>query len=337
MSGRQCFFVLATLFACLGCGPSAAPVPGDPLRVRVETHLAGAAREWKQHLEHAALLGEIEQQDFHDYLRPVRVFWLGESFALGSAQGLEPHGGGILRFLLGEWRPDGRPAQATDRYPFPPSGVELGRLYRSHQLQIFLPDEDDGQGGLPRLRFEGSEWPVGAITVDAYHFLGLLLERERDLGANWTNHLGQTLSTERLLRRTWAFYQQSDAADLEPDDHSMLHLVEILLAFERRHASHDEALDPNEIKRRFLRIELARPSFPPAEETLLLGHYAESLGHLLAHPRVRFGAEERRLVREWLAALDRGPFRELQGVPARHLAHLLAGLRLVAEHGSKLD
>jgi hypothetical protein len=166
--------------------------------------------------------------------------------------------------------------------------------------------------------------------VDAYHFLALLTANERDLSATWSNHLGQRLSAGLLLDHVRDFYLSSSDTPAEPADHSNLHLVEVLLNASRRRDQ-----DPDAIKRHFLAVELRRDVFEPAHEMLLLGHYAESLGLLLADPRTRWSAAERSQVRAWLRRLDTR-FAALEAVESRHLSHLLRGLRLVREHADRL-
>jgi hypothetical protein len=238
------------------------PFPGMQLRARLETHLRNERRVLQETLEHYALIfDDVSQEDLKAYLRPVQFFWLGDSFVLGTQQGFEPHGGGLLRLIWTWWRPDSRAAQPGDRFWFEPNraGLELGRIYRGHQRQIFLPvpgkapDEIRGEipqaGQLPRMRFAGPSWPMSPVEVDSYHFLGLLMDRQRDYRETWTNQLGQQLSTDLLLRNAGDFYLASPVADLEPDDHSALHLVEILLEFHRRReqggAAPARRLDPN--------------------------------------------------------------------------------------------
>jgi hypothetical protein len=350
---------LAVLLVLAGGGcraepASTKPFPGMQLQARLETHLQNQRTALRETLEHYALIfDDVSQQDLKAYLRPVQFFGLGDSFVLGTQQGFEPHGGGLLRLIWTWWRPDSRAAQPGDRFWFEPNraGLELGRIYRGHQRQIFLPvpgkvpDEVRGEipqsGQLPRMRFAGPSWPTSAVEVDSYHFLALLMDRQQDYRETWTNQLGQQLSTDLLLQNAWDFYLASPVADLEPDDHSALHLVEILLEFNRRReqggAAPARRLDPNAIKRRFLAIELARDTFPEDDETLLLGHYVESLGYLLADPHVEWSADERKRVRDWLGALERDRFRDLGAVKPRRLSHLLLGLRLIAEHRAELE
>lgn len=327
--------------------------PGAQLLARVEAHLEARKPALRQTLEHYALVyDDVGQDDLHSYLEPIRFFWLGDGFALGSAYGLEPHGGGILRLIWTHWRPDGRPARASDAFPFQlgRQRLELGKLYESHRRQVFLPvpgkapeqiaGELPTNGQLPRMRFAGSDWPGATALPDAYHFLRLLIEREPDYHATWTNQLGQTLSTERLLQSTRDFYLESDVADLEPEDHSALHLVETLLAFRHlrgeRGAAAPRSPGADAIKKRFLAIELSRTDFPERDETLLLGHYAESLGILLADSEVTWSADEKRKVRQWLHALERDRFQDLAAVKPNRLSHLLLGLRLIGEHADEL-
>jgi hypothetical protein len=128
-----------------------------------------------------------------------------------------------------------------------------------------------------------------AVEVDAYQFLGLLLEHETDLEKTWTNSLGQRLSVGLLLEHARRYYLASRDSRSGPKDHSSLHLVQLLLAASRRAGD-----DPEPIEQHFFEVELARRDFDPADAALLLGHYAESLGLLLADPRLEWSPEEAR-------------------------------------------
>lgn len=182
---------------------------------------------------------------------------------------------------------------------------------------------------LPRVRFRR---PGGRhADVDAYQLLGLLVAREPDLAAPWTNHRGQRLDAALLLDHARRVYLTGTDTPGEPADHAHLHLVELLLAASRRTGA-----DPEEIQRRFLAVELRRREFDPEDGSLVLAHYVESLGRLLADPRVRWSAGEREQARDWLAWVEARHFQELAREEPHRLTHLLLGLRLVDESRSRL-
>jgi len=324
---------------------AAADVPGLALADRVEARLTRDRAALKSSLSHYALVFPVEQADLLTFMEQVRVFPGADApgdLVLGTDYGLEPHGGGLLALLFDDWRPEGRAPRMSDRFPFARNhaSLPLGALYASLRRQVFLPvaggQADAGGGTLPRtpqlarIRLHVAGLP--ASEVDAYHLLLLLAAQEPDLSRSWRNQRGQLLSADLLLEQARGHYLASRDTPAEPADHSNLHLVEVLLAASRRRGA-----DPDEIKRHFLDVELRRVDFEPRDATLLLGHYAESLGLLLADPRTHFDPSERRQVREWLGWLESSWFREVGSVDPRHLAHLLRGLRLVREQRARLD
>lgn len=126
--------------------------------------------------------------------------------------------------------------------------------------------------------------------------------RAGPLSATWTSHLAQHLSANLLLD-----------------------------------ASRRGATDPDPIKQHFLAVELSRRQFDPADGTLVIAHYVESLGLLLADARLRWSAAERQQVRDWLGWVEAEPFRDLASVDPPRLTHLLRGLRLIRENRQRLD
>jgi hypothetical protein len=172
------------------------------------------------------------------------------------------------------------------------------------------------------------------IETDAYKFLGLLIAHQEDWAATWLNHLHQELSLDLLLRNTRRYYLANRSTDRELADHSHLHLVELLLAYDRRRGA---GRSSNEIKRRFLEVELAREEFEGDDGSEALGHYVESLGLLLENPHVTWQPDEGKQVMGWLRKLERDRFHDLDAVPIQHLSHLLKGLRLVGESRARLD
>jgi hypothetical protein len=340
-------WLAALLLASLAPAPAGAgaPEPAESpalaLMARVESRLALERPSLVADLSHYGLVFPVAQAELLAYMRQIRVLGDGQELALGTAYGFESHGGGLLALLLDHWRPEGRPAALGDRFAFEANraSVALAAIYASHRAQIFLPvpgrARDEIRAELPdspqlarmRFRLPGS----APVEADAYHFLELLAVHEVDLARAWTNSLGQRLSAELLLEHARRHYLSSGDTAAEPEDHSNLHLVEVLLAASRRRGR-----DPEEIQQRFLRVELMRREFSADDAELLLGHYVESLGRLLAEPRVRWSAAEAAQARDWLGWLERTHFEDLAAVAPRHLTHLLLGLRLVREHRARL-
>lgn len=276
-------------------------------------------------------------------MAPVRVFGQGEDeWVLGTDHGFELHGGGVLALLLDHWRPDGRPATLDDAFPFARHGTSLplAAIHAAQRRQVFLPvpgrPPTEIDGALPdppvlarmRLPRPGG----GAVEVDAYAFLRVLAVHARDLDAVWVNRVGQHLSAALLLEHARRHYLSTRDTRAEPQDHSELHLLEVLLPAGRRRGT-----APEPLQQRFLRVELARRDFAPDDAGLMLGHYAQSLGRLLADERVRWSAEERARVRRWLRWLADAHFRDPAAEDPRALAHLLHGLRLVQAHRARLE
>jgi hypothetical protein len=338
--------LVSVLLACVGSPAGASPesLPGGQLRARVETHLEARKELLKESLAHYGSVFEVEQQDLDDFMKQVWFHWDGTGFALGSGYGPEVHGGGLLAFLLDHWRPHARPARLEDAFRFRtnPRGVRLEEIYRGHRVQVFLPvpgrRAGEIQGELPaapqlprmRARFATGSEPGES---DAYELLGLLVAHEPDPSATWKNHLGQELSVELLLGNTRDYYLTHRTAAGELADHSHLHLVEVLLAWQRRRSAHDA----DAIKRRFLEVELAREEFAGDDGSEALAHYVESLGLLVADPDVAWRPDEKRRVTGWLRRLERDRFDDLEPVRLQHLTHLLKGLRLIAEHRTRLE
>jgi len=334
-------FVLVLLSGdALASHAAPAEIPGRALAARVEAELARRPDPFANDPSHQLLVAPVSQPVLLEFMRQIRIFGTPDELVLGTAYGLETHGGGLLHLLLAAWRPDARAARMADAFRFEPNGadVPLAALYASLRQQVFLPVPgavtDDIEGALPdapqlpRMRFRVAG--LSPTEVDAYHFLRLMIAHEPDLAATWRNAIDQELSADRLLDHTRDFYLASRDTPAEPADHSRLHLVEILLEASRRREQ-----PPDAIQRHFLAVELGRETFDPRDETLLLGHYTESLGLLLADPRTRWSENERRQVRAWLDRLD-ARFPALEDVPARRLAHLLRGLRLVGENAERL-
>lgn len=331
----------AALAAGPGCAPD--PPPATPLRERVEARLAALPTE-VGNLDHWALVREISQEELGAFMARIVVWRAGPDLALGSVDGVELHGAGVLRMLTRLWRPGGRAPRLDDRYPFasPREPLALSTLLDAYRRQVFLPVPGvapEALGGrlpeapqLARVRL-GGLGPGGGRELDAYALLDLLVRYDEDPSVVWTNRLGQPLSTRRLLDQAWEHYLVPREPDAEAADHTYLHLVEVLLAWARRE---DVARDPEAIQRRLLGVELEREAFGAWDPTEALGHYAESLGLLVADPAVDWSEAERRQARAWLDGLEARGFDDLEAVPIQHLTHLLSGLRAVAAHAERL-
>jgi len=307
----------------------ASDFPGMRLTSRLEAHMARAGDGLRErNLEHWALIGTVDARDLRRWLAPISPRRDGDAWVLAAGGVPELHGGAVLEFLFLHWRPDGRSARETDRYPFALAQPSLGEIEAGHRTQVFLPTADRPQ--LPRMRFFTATSRAAPVERDAWCFLRLLVAQSDDYDATFSNHVDQTLTVDLLMRETWNHYMRAaGGAAAEEADHSNLHLVEVLLAWSRRTGSRPTP-DPRMIQRRFLTHELARPVEETPEENL--AHYAESLGHLVADDRLAWGAEQSAAVRAWLAALEAKRFRDLDAEDPKHLAHLLAGLRDVRRH-----
>jgi hypothetical protein len=329
--------------------PDRAPRPDDPalhLAERLERHMQErAASLRRESFEHYALIYEVDDAEVRQWLAPVSSRPDGDGVVLGVDGVPELHGGGILAFLLEHWRPQARAATPEDRFFFQGRGLALATLYAGHRRQVFLPvpgrPVDAIAGALPdrpqlaRMRFPAATPGGQPFERDAYSFLRLLVTREDDFAAAWVNGVGQRLSVDLLLQQARDSWWSERSAGAEAADHSRLHLVEIFLAYGRRRSGAPDArFEPNAIKARFLEVELARADAEADDERL--GHYAESLGFLVSDPRVTWSPDERVRVQAWLRDLDERRFRDLGAVEARHLTHLLRGLRMLGAHPSRL-
>jgi hypothetical protein len=192
-----------------------------------------------------------------------------------------------------------------------------------------------------RFRYTVAGRSPETIETDAYSLLRLLALQEPELSRSWTNHLGQRLSADLLLRQAWDRYLSGPEASAAGADHSWLHLPEILLSYQRRRAvqagAAGAALDPNRIKARFLAVELGQTRFEAEDWSETLAHHVDSLGHLLSAPGVLWEPAERLAVRAWLADLETRRFARLEGLEPDELCHLLRGLRTLAERRAALE
>jgi hypothetical protein len=177
------------------------------------------------------------------------------------------------------------------------------------------------------------------VERDAYAFLRLLVAREADFAAEWTNRAGQRLSVDLLLGHAGQRALLPRTAGAERRDHSYLHLVEVLLAYHRRAGERPgpaARLDPEALQRSFVAGELARRGAAVDDEALC--HYAESLGRLVAEPAVLWDAAEAAAAARWLRYLEEERFLDLEraDVELPELTHLLVGLRGIRTHAGRL-
>jgi len=323
---------LAALAVALGCARDAPrdDFPGMRLLARVEARLAREQPDLAPMLDHYGLVFPVTQPQLLAFMGQIRVHGDGDDLVLGTEFGPESHGGGLLRLLFDEWRPDGRAPRLSDRFAFAGAGpVELGRLYRAYQRQLFLP----GPGGaprLPRMRF-GFQLPGGPrrdLELDAYKFVSLLIELEPDPARRWTNRIGQELSVASLMEQVRGVYLASAAPVTDPPDHSNLHLVELLARF---------GADLGPVQRHFVATELAQRELAPGDRDFLLSHQAESLGRLLDVAGLAWSADDGLAVRRWLAVLEDERFRDVEAIDAESLCHLAKGLRSVRAHQAALE
>jgi hypothetical protein len=349
---RRTMPLALALALALACGAEAPrrDVPGEQLLARAEARLARERDALRPSISHYALVFPVEREELDEALRAVRVHGAGIDLALGTQFALEPHGGGVLRLLFDHWRPAGRAAAAGDRYPFagaaaPPA---LGELYAAARARLFLPVPGlaaDAAGArlpdtpqLPRLltRFGLPGGPLRSLESDAWKLLGLALRLEPDAARTWTSRSGQALSLALLLRHVRDSELASGPHATEPADHSALHRIELLAAWAARGGDAGLAA----VQRHFLEVALAPRAFDPAPGVAgrLIAHQAESLGHLLGAPSLRWAEPERERVRGWLAGLEAGGSGlDVERDELAELCHLVAGLRAVREHRAVLE
>jgi hypothetical protein len=333
---RRLALALAGLAACAGagCGGAPEPVPGLALAARLEAYVAREAARWEDDAHHRGLLAPLPPEALDAFLSQIMFFSDRHGVVLGTAYRVEPHGGGVLRLLDTHWRPGGRRPGPADRVRFEQNGRSLafGDLVEGYRRRLLPPAAG---AALPRMRFEQPTQNGGmeVVETDAWAFLALLVARDEDLARTFANVAGHETSADRLLRQAWHHYIAARDPEQELRDHGSLHRVELLLAYARRRPE----LDPSAIQRRFLGIELARRDSEEADASLRLGHHAESLGWLLAEPRIAWDAGARRAARDWLQWLEVNRFRALEAEEVCPLSHLLAGLRRVREHRAALE
>ncbi len=332
-----------------GCAedPAPRPLPGAALLREAEARLAERSEELQQSPGHAALVGEVRQDDLADFMARIVPMRDGAEIVMVSLGGIERHGGGVLALIATLWRPEGRPAALSDAFPFAATGRAwpLREIYESLRWQLYLPvpgvEPDRIAGRLPdapqlarvrvRHRLRG---PPREEDLDGYAALGLLVRFQEDLDAEWTNRTGQVLSARRLLDDAWRHYQVPLGAEVEARDHGYLHLVEILLAYDRRRPP--DLRDPDALKRRLLDVELARSEFGAVPASEALGHYADSLGRLISDDRIHWSPEDAEIVRGWLTSLESTHRSAFEDAPVEHLSHLVRGLRRIEANAARL-
>jgi hypothetical protein len=344
-SSRVACFVMLGAALAVGCSRPRPDVPGMQLLARVEARLARERPALRAHPGHAGELFPVPQAELNAFLLQVRPHGSGADLILGTMTQPESHGGGLLRLLLDEWRPDSRPASLDDAYLFRtrPAPLRLRDLYEAHRQQLYLPvpgrapEAIDGAlpqtPQLPRM-FVHFQGPYGAeriVDSDSFKQLGLLIRLEPDATRIWRNRFGQPLSLALLMRDVRAHYLASAAPTAEPADHSNLHLVGLLAEFDA--ATHARDLAP--IQRHFLDVDLAQEQFD-RDADLVLAHFAESLGHLLDATDLSWSRDDRRRVRRWLAELETRRFADVERVDLDPLCHLAYGLREVRAHRDAL-
>jgi len=325
----------AGLAACGEADPPEAAWGPPAARQAARAHEALAARapELRADLSHRALLEPVPAAESERRLAHVGFERGAEGLWVGSGGRVEPHGGGVLDFLLRAWRPGGRPSRPDDAFPFANGPLALGELYASHRRQVFLPEDASRP---PRMRFVLPDGRGGTRIVerDAFYLLGLLVAREADPSATWTNGVGQALSVDRLLGRVLAV-DRAPPPPLDADlDHGRLHAVELLLAWRARRldAGRAEPFDPEALRDRLLAVDPCRApegdASPEAREREVecLAHRVESLGRLADEPAVRWSPEDAARVVRLLEALETGALRDPRSVDVAHLVHFALGL-----------
>jgi hypothetical protein len=346
---RRFAFALFALALASACSETSSTLAGADLQARARARLEAERPALLESIGHYALVYDVDQAEFHRFMAQIHPRRDSADIAMAGAGGLELHGGGALRLLATLWRPDDRAAELSDSFPFAETrrGMQLRKIYESLRQQIFLPvpgvAREDIEAflppspQLPRTRVRHAAGGKREISeLDAYNALALLLRYQDDLRAQWTNRLGQRLNTQLLLDNTWDHYGIPRSAEEEFDDHSYLHLVELLLDYHRRLGT-ASPFDPTVLKERLLSVELERSTYGGYEASEALGHYAESLGLLLAEPGITWTPSDERKVRAWLQELEEVRLAEIGEVPPQHLAHLVRGLALIEANADRLE
>ena len=344
--GLLCLMPFALLSSC---SPAPTPLPGSDLRARANARLESEDALLRESLGHYALVHDVSQAELHRFLAQIYPRRDGPDIVMAALGGIELHGGGVLELIATLWRPNGRAAELSDAFPFASRAraLPLREIYDSLRRQVFLPveglDSEERDGQLPasptlaRTRMQHAiNGSLEETELDAYNALALLLRYEDDLRATWTNRLGQPLSVAHLLDSSWDHYLVPRSAEDEYSDHSYLHLVELLLAYNRRLDANTRR-DPNELKQRLLSVELERRDYGGYEASEALGHYVESLSFLLAEPGIAWTKAEKEKVRAWLEDLETVRLVDVRQAPVQHLAHLTRGLERIEANADRLQ
>ena len=77
------------------CEPARRNVPAPDLAARAESVLNREKALLVEDLGHYALVFSVEQAQLLAFMRQIRVFGDAAELVLGTAQGFEPHGGGL--------------------------------------------------------------------------------------------------------------------------------------------------------------------------------------------------------------------------------------------------
>lgn len=328
---------LALWLALAGC-QRPDEFPAMALLERAEARLDDERELLRPRLGHYGLVFSISQAELAAFMTQIRVHGEGADLTLGVVRQPESHGGAVLALLLDHWRPEARLPRLDDRYPFEarPSGVDLQSLYDAYGQQIGLPKAGSDQ--LPRMRFQFAPSPNAVpldrrwVEADAFAFLGALIQFEPDPSRVWRNRVGQSISLDRLMTELRRGYLASEPPDREPDDHSVLHVVPLLVAYEA--AFPGAGLE--EVRDHFVARELAvkRGGSGPFDEVQV--HRMEALGALVSAEGLAWSEQDYARVSDWLRGL--GPGTEtVAETQLNHLTHLTKGLRALRDSWHRLD
>lgn len=313
--------------ACLGDPPE--PEPGEALAARVAAALDTRRGELDGDVFHRALVSPVAPTEVDALLQRVAFRWDGHSAVFFFGRTPEPHGGGVLDFLLGHAGPGAGPAPLSQAVTFPQNGrrLLLEEIFEGHRAQIHLPEADAPGSRLPRMRFAVPEGPRRTRTVerDAHRMLHALATRDDAVDAPFEGHGGQTLSTRALLDRAARVYLRDPPATWEPSDHGHLHLVELLLAWHGRRQGPPAAEGLERLTRRLLDVDLPRPGL--GDE--VVAHQIESLGRLVTAPGVALSEADQEHVRGFLQTVESERFLDPGETPIAQLAHVAAGMQRI--------
>lgn len=253
----------------------------------------------------------------------------------------ETHGAVALNILslqggIGPYKP--LPIEEHTEHSMRVVGVEyvsVLQLLEGYKYSITLPPPTD-RTQLPRIDAQdGSGRMTGKRYLDAYQFLAAAM-RLIPVGAwdiPWITHTGDTLTFRALMDRVADTYLHHYQWTESVPDHGFLHLPALLA---RYYALAGQ--DPNIVKRAFLARELTAVLGKRLEGQSLsvVGHLTESLGALLAEPKVMWRDAEASMVRAWIQKVKAYVQTLDPAAVDDECAHLLKGLRLMAQHAAKI-